>query len=90
MTLDHFALDAGAMQLSGVVELARDGAFRSAKFSQFRLSPGDDARFEAQRSGDVLKLTVRGNNVDARPFLRSLGEGNGNGRCRARVRGGVL
>jgi hypothetical protein len=77
MTLDHFALDAGAMQLSGVVELARDGAFRSAKFSQFRLSPGDDARFEAQRSGDVLKLTVRGNNVDARPFLRSLGEGNG-------------
>jgi hypothetical protein len=77
MTLDHFALDAGATQLLGVVELARDGAFRSAKFSQFRLSPGDDAKFEALRSGDVLKLTVRGNNVDARPFLRSLGEGNG-------------
>ncbi|MGA9824682.1 MAG: AsmA-like C-terminal region-containing protein [Methylocystis sp.] len=77
MTLDHFTLDAGAMQLLGVVELARDGAFRSAKFSQFRLSPGDDAKFEAQRSGDVLKLTVRGNNVDARPFLRSVGEGNG-------------
>ena len=77
MTLDHFTLDAGAMQLSGVVELARDGAFRSAKFSQFRLSPGDDAKFEAQRSGDVLKLTVRGNNVDARPFLRSLAESNG-------------
>ncbi len=77
MTLDHFALDGGAMQLSGVVELARDGAFRSAKFSQFRLSPGDDARFEAQRSGDVLKLTVRGNNVDARPFLHGLAESNG-------------
>ena len=29
MTLDHFALDAGATQLLGVVELARDGAFRS-------------------------------------------------------------
>jgi len=77
MTLDHFALEAGAMQLSGVVELARDGAFRSAKFSQFRLSPGDDARFEAQRSGDVLKLTVRGNNVDARPFLHGFAESNG-------------
>ena len=90
MTLDHFALDAGAMQLSGVVELARDGAFRSAKFSQFRLSPGDDAKFEAQRSGDVLKLTVRGNNVDARPFLHGLAESNGErqapGRGRARVR----
>jgi hypothetical protein len=77
MTLDHFALDAGAMQLSGVVELARDGAFRSAKFSQFRLSPGDDAKFEAQRSGDVLKLTVRGSNVDARPFLHGFAESNG-------------
>ncbi len=77
MTLDHFALDAGAMQLSGVVELARDGAFRSAKFSQFRLSPGDDARFEAQRGGDVLKLTVRANNIDARPFLHSLAGSNG-------------
>ncbi len=72
MTLDHFALDAGALQLSGVVELARDGAFRSAKFSQFRLSPGDDARLEVQRGGEVLKLTVRGTNVDARPFLRGL------------------
>jgi len=77
LTLDHFALDAGVTQLSGVVELARDGAFRSAKFSQFRLSPGDDARLEAQRGGDVLKLSVRGNNVDARPFLRGLAGNSG-------------
>jgi hypothetical protein len=72
MTLDHFSLEAGAMQLSGAIELARDGGFRAAKFSQFRLSPGDDARLDASRGGDVLKLVVRGSNVDARPFLRSL------------------
>jgi hypothetical protein len=76
MTLDHFALDAGAIQLAGVVELARDGGFRSAKFAQFRLSPGDDARLEAQRGGEALKLVVRGNNVDARPFLHSLAGSN--------------
>ncbi len=72
ITLDHFALDAGATQLSGVVELARDGAFRSAKLSQFRLSAGDDVKLEAQRNADALKLTVRGVNMDARPFLRTL------------------
>ncbi len=72
ITLERFGLEAGATQLSGVVELARDGAFRSAKFSQFRLSPGDDAKVEAQRGSDALKLIVRGNNLDARPMLRGL------------------
>ncbi len=76
MTLDHFTLDAGSMQLAGVIELARDGGFHSAKFSQFRLSPGDEVRLEAQRGGDALKFVVRGNNVDARPFLRSLAGSN--------------
>ena len=71
-TLDHFTLDAGATQLAGVVELARDGGFRSAKFSRFTLSPGDDARLEAQRGAEALRLTVRGANVDARPFLTGL------------------
>ena len=88
MTLDHFALDAGAMQLSGVVELARDGAFRSAKFSQFRLSPGDDARFEAQRERRCSKAhgareQYRRPAVPSQPRgeqWRTTGAGRGQGR----------
>ena len=73
MTLDHFSLEAGATLMQGVVELARDGAFRSAKFSQFRVSAGDDVKLEASRGSDALKLVVRAANFDARPMLRSLG-----------------
>ena len=73
MTLDHFVLDAGPTLMQGVVELARDGAFRSAKFSQFRISAGDDVKLEATRAPDALKLVVRAANLDARPILRSLG-----------------
>ncbi len=73
MTLDHFVLEAGATLMQGVVELARDGAFRSAKFSQFRISAGDDVKLEATRGADALKLVVRAANFDARPMLRSLG-----------------
>ena len=73
MTLDHFVLEAGATLMQGVVELARDGAFRSAKFSQFRISAGDDVKLEATRGPDALKLVVRAVNLDARPILRSLG-----------------
>ncbi|MBI3274984.1 MAG: hypothetical protein HYZ60_03360, partial [Methylocystis sp.] len=72
LTLEQFTLDGSAAQASGVVELTRDGAFRSAKLSQMRLSPGDDARVEATRSGDALKLVVRGVNIDARPVLQFL------------------
>ncbi len=72
MTLEHFALDAGPTQLAGVVELARDGGFRAAKLSQFRISPGDDARLDAQRSGDALKIVLRGADIDARPMLRAM------------------
>lgn len=75
ISLDHLAFDAGGAQIAGSVELTREGAFRSAKFSQLRLSPGDDLHVDAQRGGDALKLTVRGANLDARPLLRGLMQG---------------
>jgi hypothetical protein len=72
IVLDQFVLEAGGAHIAGLVELTRDGGFRSAKFSQMRLSPGDDARVEAQRGADGLKIVARGANIDARPMLRSL------------------
>jgi len=73
MSLDRFQLETGATQMQGTIELGRDGGFHSAKFSQFRLSPGDDAKLEAARGADAIKINVRGANIDARPFLRTLG-----------------
>ncbi|MBY6241152.1 DUF3971 domain-containing protein [Methylosinus sp. Sm6] len=72
--LEQLSAEAGGAQLSGVVELARDGAFRSARLMQVRLSPGDDMRVEATRVGEGMKLVVRGANIDARPLLRYLSQ----------------
>lgn len=71
MALEQFVFDAGPMQAQGVVDLARDGAFRAAKFSQARLSPGDDMRVDVQRSGEAVKIVARGANFDARPMLQA-------------------
>jgi hypothetical protein len=71
VTLDRLLFEAGAAQAQGVVELSREGAFRSARLTQARLSPGDDMRLDAQRAGDTVKIVVRGANIDARPMLKS-------------------
>ena len=72
-TLDQFAFDtpAGAM-VRGALEFDSAGAFRSARLSQLRLSPGDDMKVDADLGKDGLKLVVRAVSMDARPFLKGL------------------
>jgi hypothetical protein len=70
--LEQLSAEAGGAQFAGVLEFTREGAFRSARLGQVKLSPGDDMRVEAARNGEALKLTVRGANIDARPLLRFL------------------
>lgn len=74
-TLEQLVFDAGAAQAQGVVELGRDGGWKSAKLSQMRLSPGDEMRVEATRGPDATKITVRGANFDARAMLKTLMQG---------------
>ena len=75
--LDGIVFDAGPTSIRGSVALS-GGAFQSAKLSQLRLSPGDDMRVDAEQSGpNGLKLTVRGNNIDARPFIKQFVAGDG-------------
>lgn len=71
ITLEQISLDAGPAQIQGDVELSREGAFRAAKFSSVKLSPGDDMRVDVQRVGEVVRVTMRGANVDARPMMQS-------------------
>lgn len=48
-----------------------------AKFSQFKLSPGDNLKVDVQRDGNLRKVTVRGAVMDARPFVRDLQAASG-------------
>ncbi|MDJ1156714.1 AsmA-like C-terminal region-containing protein [Chelatococcus sp. SYSU_G07232] len=68
--LDDLAVDAGAT-VRGRVELAADGALTTAEFSQVKLSPGDDLKVTVDRTKTGYRAGVKGNVLDARPFLRS-------------------
>ncbi|PXW61884.1 AsmA-like protein [Chelatococcus asaccharovorans] len=76
--LRDIALDAGAVA-KGTAKFAADGTLREASFSQFKLSPGDDLRLDVSRNRNAYRLTVKGNVLDARPFLAMLSDGSGGG-----------
>jgi len=75
--LEDFSLDIGTTALKGRVELDRQNAFESARFSQFRVSPGDNLKVDVQRDGNLRKVTIRGAVMDARPFVRDLQAASG-------------
>jgi hypothetical protein len=70
--LEQIVFDAPPVQARGSVEISNDQSNISAKFSQVKFSPGDDMKVELTKSGDTLKFVVRGNTIDARPFLKHL------------------
>lgn len=71
-TLQNLALDSGAASLRGQAEVQQDGSLISARLSLFRLSPGDNVRLDFDRAGAGSRVAIRGNNFDARPFLRAI------------------
>ncbi|WP_131193914.1 DUF3971 domain-containing protein [Lichenihabitans psoromatis] len=74
--LDQIVFDSGATSIRGSAELDSKGGFEGAKLTQLRLSPGDDMRADITVTNEGLKLVVKGSNVDARPFLKSLTTGD--------------
>jgi hypothetical protein len=70
--LEQIVFDAPPVQARGSVEISNDQSTISAKFSQVKFSPGDDMKVELTKNGDTLKFLVRGNAIDARPFLKHL------------------
>lgn len=72
-SLDQLAIDAGPMQARGAVRIGgADPSQVSGKFSQMKLSTGDDMKLEIAKTGEVVKLVIRANAFDARPFLKNL------------------
>jgi hypothetical protein len=68
--LQNIAFDSGPTSIRGEAQLEAEKGLRSAKLGLLRISPGDNIRAEIDRTGTVTKVTIRGNNFDARPFLK--------------------
>jgi hypothetical protein len=73
-TLQNIVLDSGVSSFRGQAEAMADGTVASARFTLFRLSAGDNVRLDFDRQNNGGKVVVRGNNFDARPFLRKMSE----------------
>lgn len=69
--LQNIALDSGASSFRGTADVGTDGVLASARFSLFRLSPGDNVRLEFDRTPTGGRVSIRGNSLDARPFLKA-------------------
>ena len=76
--IDQIVFDSGSTAIRGSAVLDANGDVASASLSQMRISPGDDAKVDITRAGDAFKVTVRGRNLDARPFLKYITAGETN------------
>ena len=72
MAIDALTVDVGSLQAKGAIDMGADNSFQAARFSSFKVSPGDDMKLDVSKGDDTLKLTVRGSTIDARPFLKAL------------------
>lgn len=75
LELRDVAVDAGPTQMRGQMTFSPGGSgLERADFPTFKLSPGDDLRAQLERGPTGgYRITVRGNNGDARPLLRWTG-----------------
>lgn len=82
-TLTHLsdvALKFGTVNLSGSLDFDSKDGLKSAEFSNFALSSGDDAQVALTPISGGYELKLRGNQLDLKPMLNrffALGEGTG-------------
>ncbi|OYX81914.1 MAG: hypothetical protein B7Y75_06940, partial [Azorhizobium sp. 35-67-5] len=70
--IDDLTLDGSGTYIRGSLELSDEGDVVSANFPSFQLSDGDKASLKADRAGDVLKIRITGEVIDARGIMKSL------------------
>ncbi|HVB90390.1 MAG TPA: AsmA-like C-terminal region-containing protein, partial [Beijerinckiaceae bacterium] len=76
-SVGQFVFQGGDASAHGSLRFDSSGALQEAHLTQFRVSPGDDMRLDADQGKDALNIVVRGANLDARPFLRALSTDEG-------------
>ena len=68
--LTSLDLDGAGPSVKGALDILADGTINAFQLSNVKLSPGDNVQIDGQRTPNGMKVTVRGNSFDARPFLR--------------------
>jgi Protein of unknown function/AsmA-like C-terminal region len=77
--IEQLNFDAGAgLGFKGSADLDDKGALIAARLSQLKLSSGDDARADYDRTETGLKLVMRGASFDAHAFLARLSSADKN------------
>lgn len=76
--LDDLVMEGSGTLLKGTMELSDSGDLLSAQFPVFQLSDGDRAALKADKVGDVLKIRITGEVIDARGIMKSLMSTPGN------------
>lgn len=70
--LNDLVMEGSGTLLKGGLELTDTGGLVSAQFPVFQLSDGDKASLKADKAGDVLKIRVTGEVIDARGIMKSI------------------
>ena len=70
-SVNAIAVDFGTTLVRGSADAGIDGSISAARLTQMRISPGDDFKADIVNTSNVIKATVRGSTLDARPFIRA-------------------
>ncbi|WP_234052935.1 MULTISPECIES: DUF3971 domain-containing protein [unclassified Xanthobacter] len=70
--LNDLTMEGSGTLLKGSLELSDSGDLLSAQFPVFQLSDGDKAALKADKAGEVLKVRLTGEVMDARGIMKSI------------------
>ena len=70
--LEDFLLEGSGTLIKGAIELSDNGDLLGAALPMFQLSDGDKAQLKAEKVGEVLKIRITGEVMDARGIMKSL------------------
>ena len=67
--LNDFRFRSQELSARGIIRLGKDNAFRSARLTELKMSPGDDLRADISKAGEGLKVALTGPAIDLRPII---------------------
>ncbi|MGU3495704.1 DUF3971 domain-containing protein [Xanthobacteraceae bacterium A53D] len=72
LKIADLTVEGSGTNLRGSLEMSDGGDIVAANFPIFQLSDGDKASLRAERAGEVLKIRIHGEVMDARGVMKSL------------------
>ena len=75
--IEDLTFESGAVLIKGRAELAADQSLLSAKFGSLRLSPGDSAQADIEKTSGGYRVTLRADALDIKPLIKGQGPSRG-------------